>query len=86
MVAAEQSAAELTRVQAERDAVSSDLINAYERISPVRQRSVLAAELDNFARLRRILREQILPCGRTYDLNRRPRRPSGLTWLSCKAT
>ena len=60
MVAAEQSAAELTRVQAERDAVSSDLINAYERISASEAEvSMLAAELDNFARLRRILEEQI---------------------------
>ena len=69
MVAAEQSAAELTRVQAERDAVSSDLINAYERISASEAEvSMLAAELDNFARLRRILEEQTLPCA----LNARP--------------
>ena len=60
MVAAEQSAAELTRVQAERDAVSSDLVAAYERISASEEEvSMLAAELDNFARLRRMLEEQV---------------------------
>ena len=60
MVAAEQSAAELTRVQAERDAVSSDLVDAFERISASEAEvSMLAAELDNFARLRRILEEQV---------------------------
>ena len=60
MVAADQSAAELNRVQAERDAVSSDLVDAFERISASEAEvSMLAAELDNFARLRRILEEQV---------------------------
>ena len=60
MVEAEKSAAELSKAQTERDAVSADLIAAYERISASEAEvSMLAAELDNFARLRRILEEQV---------------------------
>ena len=57
---ADQAEANYTQAILERDQVSAELVDAYEKISASEAEvALLAADLDNFGRLRRILEDQV---------------------------